>query len=179
MKFRFAAASVVLSLTLLTSLSFAQGNSSQSPTLPADSRPHGKTYTEWSVAWWQWFFSIPAATNPSSGGPCDARQSGHVWFLASLFSPSPVAVACNVPSGTMLFFPLINVDCSKPEPPPYHGDTPEERQACATGMVSGIEADLQLTLTVDGKSLENPKSYRVASPDFTFRAPQARRVRHS
>lgn len=65
-----------------------------------------------SAQWWQWAFSIPAATNPlvdGTGANCMIGQRGPVWFLAGTFTGStPVARNCTVPEGAALFFPVIN-----------------------------------------------------------------------
>jgi hypothetical protein len=172
MKSGLSMIATVSCLTILSVSVMAQGNNSHVSALPPQSSPHGKTYAEWSVQWWQWFLSIPAATSPGAGGPCETGQSGKVWFLAGLFSPSPLPVQCTVPPGTTLFFPIVNVECSNAEPPPFHGDTPAERQSCATGFLNSIENDLELTLTVDGRTLQKPKEYRAASGDFAFQAPE-------
>jgi hypothetical protein len=166
-------ACIVMGLCLAAGNSpvLAQANNTQVSVLPPNSSPHGKTYAEWSVKWWQWFLSIPEATNPSAGGPCATGQSGKVWFLAGLFSPSPTPVICTVPTGTMLFFPIVNLECSNVEPAPFYGGTPAEREACARSFLDGLENDLELTLMVDGKSVSNLKKYRTASGDFSFAAP--------
>ena len=38
-----------------------------------DSRPYGKTYTEWTRLWWEWLASFPSKDNPAldtSGSLC-------------------------------------------------------------------------------------------------------------
>jgi hypothetical protein len=67
----------------------------------------------------------------------------------------------------MLFFPIINAECSDTESPPFYGPTPEARRACAKAIVDGAS---DLNVTVDGVSLHNLQRYRVASPDFAFGA---------
>ena len=77
--------------------------------LPPNSTPHGSSYAEWSVKWWQWVFSLPARNSPIlDTGDCSAGQSDHVWFLAGAFAPTTVTRACTIPPGTALFFPLVN-----------------------------------------------------------------------
>jgi hypothetical protein len=134
---------------------------------PGHSYPHVYTYGELTARWWQWFISIPAANSPGAGGACRTGQLGRIWFLAGL-ATGPGTVECTVPHGTMLFFPIINTECSNLEGPPFFGATPAERRACAKAIVDGA-ADL--SVTIDGKPLRNPAAYRVASPDFMITAP--------
>ena len=61
----------------------ADGNSNPG-ILPINSTSHGKTYGEWTAAWWQWALSIPAERNPffpldPTGEFCGEGQSGPVW----------------------------------------------------------------------------------------------------
>ena len=32
--------------------------------LPANSKPYGKSYAEWSALWWQWAYGLPATGHP-------------------------------------------------------------------------------------------------------------------
>lgn len=71
----------------------------------------GRTYGEWSAAWWQWVFSIPAPNPQLAQGEldCSVHQSGAVWFLAG--SPTGAGGferSCDIPRGKALFFPVLN-----------------------------------------------------------------------
>lgn len=77
----------------------------------------GNSYGDWSVRWWQWLLSIPAATNPNLDGDCTQGQSGNVWFLAGSFFTTPAIRTCVIPTPPQgsnkkpvrtVFFPLIN-----------------------------------------------------------------------
>lgn len=53
--------------------------------IPPNARVHGKTYAEWSAAWWQWLWSAPVDVNPGldeTGEFVTWGQSGPVWFIA-------------------------------------------------------------------------------------------------
>ncbi|MGZ8918896.1 MAG: hypothetical protein ACXW0T_11785 [Methylobacter sp.] len=72
----------------------------------------GKTYGEWSAAWWQWVRSIPAANNPLvASGPvdCSVGQTEEVTFLAGTTGSSPVERQCSVPKQKALFFSAFNI----------------------------------------------------------------------
>ena len=48
---------------------------------PADSKPYGLTYDEWTAKWWQWGYSIPKDINPAyddTGKNCAQKQNGPV-----------------------------------------------------------------------------------------------------
>lgn len=138
--------------------------------LPPSARPHGASYAEWSARWWQWALSTPAtAMGPFDEGTVDCggnQPNPKVWFLAGPFNASgAVDRTCTVPPGTMLLIPVINVECSNLEEPPFFGATPAERAAC-------VEADLfsfgDLEVTVDGASVDDLERFVVTSPDFAF-----------
>ena len=63
--------------------------------LPVELRAFGRSYGEWSAAWWQWAYGIPVPTNPlfdETGALCGNGQTGKVWFLAGVFNASGTAV---------------------------------------------------------------------------------------
>jgi hypothetical protein len=109
---RQMAAMVVLSaLAFLTTPAPAQDRNLNPGVQPINSKPHGLSYGEWSARWWQWILSIPAETNPNldtTGENCGEGQSGHVWYLAGSFGGGPYLRTCTVPTGTSLFFPILN-----------------------------------------------------------------------
>jgi hypothetical protein len=137
------------------------------PLPPGIAYPHVYTYPEFTARWWQWFLSVPVAKNPATGGACSTAQLGSVWFLAAPFTGTG-EVPCTVPAGKMLFFPIFNAECSSLEPPPFYGATPEARRACAKGFVDSVS---NLSVTIDGVSLQQLQRYRVVSPDFDFTVP--------
>lgn len=129
---------------------------------------YGKTYAEWSAAWWQWFFALPVQGHPAIDPNADvaAGQSGNVWFLAAPFGTQERSIT--VPAGKALFIPLVNVDSSSLEEPPFFGATAQEQLAVATGFASYMT---DLSFSVDGKSLSNLGDFYVTSAQFGFTAP--------
>lgn len=94
-------------------------------------------------------------------------QLGPVWFLTGVINVSGTAVRnCTVPTGKALFFPIINVECSTLEPPPFHGDNEAELRACAKGF--GFE---NVFAEIDGVAVQDLDRYLVDSPLFTFTVP--------
>ena len=46
----------------------------------------GRTYGEWTAAWWQWAPSIPVSSHPLfDKGSCTTGQTGEVFFLGGKF----------------------------------------------------------------------------------------------
>ncbi len=144
-------AAVVVVSTPLASVS-AGGN-----VAPPGSRSHGLSYAERAAAWWRWAIALPASGHPlvSEGNvDCSVGQSGHVWYLAGAFAPAPPARAtertCDIPSGTALFLPLVNVDCSTLEADPFFGANEAELRACVRrfgftdlhASVDGVESPI-------------------------------------
>jgi|GEM_PF-472390 len=165
---------LALGLTLAPSLALAGGK--PVIVLPPGSNPYGKSYQEWSDAWWRWAFSIPASTNPlfdETGEFASQGQSGQVWFLAGVFNVSGSAErSIRVPRGKALFFPILNAEWDNlcppldPQPPP-DGVVP----ALKSNVTSFIDAVDALTVDVDGTSVPNAFDFRVGPGepfDVTF-----------
>lgn len=94
-----------------------------------------------SAEWWQWALSIPSSANPlndSDGSHCGVGQHGNTWFLAGS-NIGEVTRVCTVKKGKDLFFPVINIECSNIEQPPFFGATLNERKACAEGFADDFE----------------------------------------
>ena len=134
---------------------------------PPKSNPHGASYGEWSAKWWQWAFSFRADAHPLlDTAPCDAGQTGRVWFLGGSFINTTVVRNCTVPAGVAILFPVLNTECSTFEGPPFHGDNEAELRACAAAVTNtGMFA------TIDGVAVQNLSRYRVQSPLYQFSAP--------
>ena len=136
---------------------------------------YGNTYGEWSAEWWQWAYSIPAATNPildTTGTNCTQKQSGPVFFLAGTSGGPAVTRSCTVPAGKALFFPILNAlfgaavgDCD-PTNPKVACNLADLRVLTAAAMDS-----VTLKATVDGQPLGNLDQQRVQSPVLTITYP--------
>jgi len=118
----------------------------------------GKSYEQWSVLWWKWFLPLTV----EQFNACTIGDFDQVAFLLA----GPASCRGSVEAGTALFFPIANVECSSLEAPPFHGDTPAQRAGCAAGFIGGAGP---LDVKIDGVSVDQPASYHVLSPDFSFR----------
>jgi hypothetical protein len=139
--------------------------------MPVQSNVHGRSYGEWSAAWWQWAFSMPADDNPlTDTADCSASQSDHVWFLGGSFAAveqggefvGMATRSCIVPTGTFLFVPVINAEASTLE---GDGTTEAELRAEANGLQ---DLATNMSITIDSVSVPGINGYRVESPLFTY-----------
>ena len=133
--------------------------------VPSCASPFGATYSEWSQSWWQWFFHLTAWPDGVSAD-CSTHQLGPVWFLVGGAPNNPIN--CTVPVGKALFFPILNVECSNLEAPPFYGATAADRRACAKGI---MDTATSLQVTIDGVAVQNLTSFRAATPDHDFTVP--------
>lgn len=141
--------------------------------IPPNAQIQGKSYGDWGAAWWQWAFSLPVDQSPlfDENGSCvhgANGQSGKVWYLAGVFNVSGRAERnCTIPTGKMLFFPIINIECDTLTPPTLDGDEATLR-ACARqyGIFSNLVAE------VDGVAIENLEGYIAETPRFAINLPE-------
>jgi hypothetical protein len=171
-----AAGGTILGLLALATMFFIPTTRANSPGAPnvidRDSVAYGRTYGEWSAAWWQWAFSIPVASHPLfDNGDCSVGQSGAVWFLGGKFCQvgqicsGSATRSCSVPAGKALYFPILNVEDSAPEEPRFGcGDS-------LPPLVAGTIAEMRLCdeLVMDGTHDMSAEIDGVAVPDVQNR----------
>jgi hypothetical protein len=144
--------------------------------IPPQAQPYGLSYGEWGAQWWSWAVSFPLEQYPplQAGGEvdCSLGQSGSVWFLAGTSGQGRVTRSCTIPTGTALFFPIINYindyPCPDPSFQPAPGQTLEE--FLADGAAAIIDAVTDLNVSVDKRSLNDLFDYRAISSLFMFTA---------
>lgn len=157
----------VLGLTMPAVVPFALAGGNPD-VIPPNAKPLGLTYGEWSARWWQWAYSLPVSDNPffDEGGDCTngaQGQSGPVWFLTGVINESGTAKRdCTVPTGRMLFFPILNVECATLE---GNGSTEAELRACTDSYMSVVT---NVAAKLDGRPIQNLQRFRAASPLFTY-----------
>jgi hypothetical protein len=161
-----AIGALALILALATNLALA-GNPNPK-ILPINSKPHGMTYGEWGVAWWQWTMSIPADMNPvtdTTGEFAAVGQSGSVWFLAGTYG-GVAERTVTIPAGKTLFVPIYNALWINV---PLLGDNPwsPEQEAMIRETLAGwVDAfgPADLTCEIDGRPVADILSYRSPTP---------------
>lgn len=147
----------------------ACGNAPGAKVLPPNARPHGRSYAEWTTAWWKWLISIPYYENPgldTDGSFVALNQTGKVWFLAPNYGGGQVDVRhATIPTGTMLF---IDVAGFVGSPPIGDPSDPDALRAVLKDAVDGIS---DIVFEVDGRPLRNIGDYRIRTPLFTLTFP--------
>ena len=180
------AASIVWSAALATSASAAAPG-----VIPPQATVKGRTYAQWSAAWWQWQLESPNVSSnpnatPNPGTPaqpepvdCTAGQAGGVWFLAGVSfaqSYSTAVRTCTVPVGKFLFFPVVNAwndNLSCPGQPPGTANAQQLAQNVAQqtdGIVPGT-----MSVTIDGVNVpgltDSSTAFRAAARAFSYTLP--------
>ena len=170
-------AAVSLSTVLMASLSIQPvvaepSSQDNNPRIaPIQSHPDGKTYGQWAANWWQWASQTPMSINPLlDKGDCSVGQKGHVWFLGGTLpsdTRKSVVRNCTVPTGTKLFFPLINAFSGA-----FLNDPPEMRtEEYLRAQVAYIKEPTLLEAEIDGVRVKNPTQYLEKSPLFDVKLP--------
>ena len=133
---------------------------------PPDSAPFGKTYAEWSVAWWQRVYSVAKAENPlldETGANTGVGQSGPVWFLCGTWGPSAERT-CTVPRDKALFFPVYNIVGYYE----VEGSDPAWEPKMWDGVRNFLDHVTQLSASVDGVAIQNLRDCRSTASRFEF-----------
>ncbi|MFN8473975.1 MAG: hypothetical protein U0822_17420 [Anaerolineae bacterium] len=147
-----------------------------------DSSPYGRTYAEWSASWWQWAYSIPAATSPlldTTGANAAIGQDGPVCFLADALCITTASNQCQhivvtrdvtVPSGKALCFPVHAAEWDNLgyNPPPSVKQLRARTKEYQDGVLA-MSASLDGVDVPDLDPMTSP--YRVASPVFSYCLP--------
>jgi len=151
-------------VTLL--LGIVAGAAQAAGPLPPHSNAFGRGYAELGAAWLEWAMAAPAPTNPildPDGSYGAMGQSGKVWFLAGTAEGDPATRSLTVPTGTALFFPIVNVFWVNT---PETGDAPwsPDQEALARSAVgAAVDTAQNLVLEIDGKPYAVTPEYRVPS----------------
>ena len=138
---------------------------------PPGSTLYGKTYSQWSAAWWQWGDSLRITYHPLyDTAPIDVGQSGPVWFFGGHWANNSVTTRSGaVPSGTALMFMIQGAAADNsgcPNPTSY------SESVLRSSVQGAMDQAHDLTCTVDGVAVDGLlPSYRVQSPAFTFVTP--------
>ena len=158
-----------LGFGLCTVPAYAGANHSEQQTV------YGKTYGEWSAAWWRWAFAGPDGENAvqdETGDFCGVNQpKGKVWFLAGTFGLSGVERKCTIPRDRALLYPLLNTvwtDC----PGTVDQNLPDEE--VRRQLSEFIDLACRVTSTLDGVPIASLQllTVRTQSPRFASKLPE-------
>lgn len=145
----------------------------------------GKTYSEWTAAFWRYYTSLPTTNSPFERpagypiAPLSTAQSGPVWFLCGNYLPGGnYNFSDTIPGGVALFTAVTVIEKDNtacPDPTNYTED-----QLRAFAKASEDKAT-NMTVTIDGvavnfldSALTSP--YRVQSPAFDYTCPAVHNV---
>jgi hypothetical protein len=144
--------------------------------LPPQASILGKSQGEWSAEWWQWVWSQPATNHPLldgtgtdfdlPGSSCDRGQKGQVWFLAGTFGGDATR-ECTITRDKFVFIPIFNYDADNVAEKPTHYDVKTLRQIC----LDTVADPDKLSVSLDGRELQDPKSYAVTPTTFKYTVP--------
>jgi hypothetical protein len=137
--------------------------------VPPGEKFHGKTYGEWSAAFWQYALAQPVEGHLFLDTPefdFSSGQKGDVWFVGA--PDGPLTRYVDLPSGKALFLTIRDVETSSLEAPPFYGATEAEQRANSTWFADHI---VDVYCEIDGVPVPNLWDYRAASPQFEFTAP--------
>jgi hypothetical protein len=136
-----------------------------------NSKPFGRSFSEWSARWWQWLLSIPKSVNPamdSSGENASIGQpESKVFFLCQTIEgvkQQPHRKIC-INRGTSLFLPVINWVSDFYE----HGNSESELIKIAKQRMDAIG---NLEFRLNGTNIHGLEKYRCLSKFFTIELPK-------
>jgi hypothetical protein len=158
-KYLFAIGAITVGLVTSAQMALAQS------VVPPSERSFALSYGEWGARWYQYHFEIPADQNPifdSTGKDCALGQWGPVFFLVGAFGGKVTRSQCEVPAGTGLFFPIINIACAIPD----DGNTPAAIVQVCSPAIDAVDTN-SLFVTIDGTNVPNLRTFR-ASEFFSF-----------
>lgn len=146
----------------------------------------GKTYAQWSAAWWQYYFSLPATNNPfvfvpSYPVPLAINQSGPVWFLGHNYLGGGVHSFTNtIPGGIALFSIVSGIEWDNVNCPTHDNFTLDELLAFATPIQDDAT---NMSCTIDGAVVDGltdglTTPYRVQSLLFNYMMPAVHNLEH-
>jgi hypothetical protein len=154
----------------------ASGNNDQPRVVPVTGRPDGVSYREWVERWDEWVIKTPVINgrhpvlDPSGTVDCSVGQRGDVWFLAGVFGTQASRTCAKpIPAETDLFFPVINsiyfafaTDPDNQRTPAFCRSNSYQRQDVVNTTLSA---------TIDGRPVENLRSFFVQSPFLSVQMP--------
>jgi len=132
---------------------------------PPGSTMFGKTYSEWSGAFFQYYFSRPATNNPFwyesvyPHVPLGIGQSGPVWFVHGYRNTNGTFTRNDIiPGGTSLLIVAVDLDADNTACPTPINDTPAELLGLVTNYVNGAT---NMAVKVDGVSVADISDSRT------------------
>jgi hypothetical protein len=124
---------------------------------------------ELAISWWKWAYSFgnDSPIWDTTGALCANGQSGPAWFLAGSFESGLVIERdCTIPQDKVIFFPILNSNCSKAEQTNLNG---EQFITCAKEAQDKAR-NIVATLKTANETIELPH-VRIVTDLFNFTIP--------
>ena len=158
-----AALAALLSLAFATAAT-AHHDRSGSPLVKPGHRVQGDTPGQWLGRWWT---TVLTTSSPEDHFPGCAPLGRRVVGSSSRRGAARRRAPCA--EGSQLMLVPDTTSCSDWEPPPFHGDTPAERRACARLILEGAGVP---EVTIDGRHFLLDDAYRAVAPDQRATLPE-------
>ncbi len=104
---------------------------------------------------WAFVIQTPVPQNPftSTNNRC-VHLAPQLLAPMQAFAPPGVSSTCTVKPGTRVFISELSAECSTAEPPPFHGDNPEQLRACIRSVLLGPGGNFFIhRVTLDGQNV--------------------------
>jgi len=146
----------------------------------------GKTYSEWSAGFWQYYMSLAATNNPFvynpsyPVSPLGTGQSGPVWFLCGNYANGGTHAYTNtIPGGIALFAGITDIERDNSGCPASSFSQAQLRASAK----SDEDTAANMTCTVDGVAVNGlddvlTAPYRVQSTVFNYVSPPVHNILH-
>jgi hypothetical protein len=157
----------IMVLTVAMVVPAEAARSADSMVIPPQASAFGKSYGEWSAAWWNWVLMTPADKNPlmNEGASCAENQDGQVWMLVGSFGEDPVTRTCTIPTGKAILIPIINTAWIA-----FPGETDEDWVngiKLAEDWVASVDMD-SLKFLINGAPVSNLAAYEVEPTELVY-----------
>jgi hypothetical protein len=103
-----------------------------------------------------------------NGTPLPGTTTGNKWFLAGSFEEEPVVRTCKVPTGTKLFFPVVDNIFIFTDPT----DTKKLARQTLNEFIRPQLARGVVKVKVDGKRVDTSRIVRADTALFTVKIPK-------
>lgn len=139
---------------------------------PIDSKPHGLSFGNWSIKWWQWISSIPKDNNPAldwTGSRVYEKQNdSRVLFLCQTYEgvkKTPFR-RNRISKGISIFMPIINwISIMNQD-----GESDKQLLEIARKRMDVVGP---LEITINGITINSGlEKFRVQSPFFEIDLPR-------
>ncbi len=139
--------------------------------VPRDHRVDGRTYAEWTAAWYGWITAFGPDENPvidADGSDAAVGQSGPVWFLAGTFG-GPAVRTVTIPADKYLLLPIANAEWDTVPGLGNPLNLPDPLSVRDIRAITAFFMDgAELTCEIDGCAVRGLRRQRVKSPVFSF-----------